>query len=207
MPLVKQDSVPLLVQLKNLQNRTQLGDLTLQDIFLTLGAEGHYVLIFFLILPFLQPVPMLGLSTPFGLLIAIVAWYAFLNKIPWIPQKWQNRKVPTNTIQQIVAGAEKVLNKLSVIFKTRYPQLFRGPFKALNTTVIIVNAILLALPIPVPFSNAIPAWGILFQALANIEDDGILVILSYAQGVFCFFYFFALVKGAETIFSGIWPTV
>lgn len=201
---MKQESVPLIVQLKSLEKRAHQNPLTIHDIFDTLGSEGHYVFIFFLILPFLQPIPMLGLSTPFGTLIAIVAWFAYRNKLPWMPKKWKSRHVPSSTIQHIVKGAEKILGKLSTIFKTRYSRLFRGPFRLINTFVIIINAILLALPIPFPFANAIPAWGVLFQALANIEDDGVLVIISYAQTLFCFLYFFILYKGAETGLEFLW---
>ncbi len=201
---MKPESVPLIAQLKALEARAAQNNLSVGEIFTILGTEGHYVFIFFLVLPFLQPVPMLGLSAPFGVLIAVVAVFAYLNKLPWIPEKWKTKNVPIQTVRQIVVGAEKVLSKLSVIFKTRLPQLFKGPFRLINMLIILINAILLALPIPVPFANAIPAWGILFQALANIEDDGVLVIVSYFQCVLCFFYFFFLAKGVETGLEFLW---
>jgi hypothetical protein len=201
---LKLESVPLITQLKALESRASHNNLSVGEIFNILGTEGHYVFIFFLVLPFLQPVPMLGLSAPFGVLIAVVAVFAYLNKLPWIPEKWKTKSVPIQTVRQIVIGAEKILNKLSVIFKTRWPQFFKGPFRFINMLIIVINAILLALPIPVPFANAVPAWGILFQALANIEDDGVLVLVSYVQCVLCFFYFFVLAKGVETGLEFLW---
>lgn len=44
---------------------------------------------------------------------------------------------------------------------------------------LILNSILLALPLPIPFSNALPAWMIFFQALGHLEEDGFFIVLSY----------------------------
>ena len=60
---------------------------------------------------------------------------------------------------------------------------------------LITNAVLLALPLPIPFSNAIPAWMILLQSLAHLEKDGLFIILPYVQTAVCVFYFLILAKG------------
>jgi hypothetical protein len=51
---------PLLDHLDALEARCEKGDLSLQDVLDTFGVDGHYVIIAFLIIPFLQPIPLLG---------------------------------------------------------------------------------------------------------------------------------------------------
>ncbi len=189
---------PLLNHLDAIEEACVQGNINLQKIFDIFGAEGHYVLILFLILPFLQPIPLLGLSTPFGIIIAMVAIFAYLKKPPRIPKQWGQKNLPSNTVLKIAEGSERIFEKLSFFLHPRLKQLFRNPFRFINMAVIVINAILLALPLPVPFSNTVPAWAILFVTLANPEKDGLFIILSYVQSVLCLLYFALLVEGVGT---------
>lgn len=189
---------PLFDHLDEIEKRCLNGDLSLSEIFEIFGSDGHYVLITFLIIPFLQPVPLLGLSTPFGLLIAVVAVLAHLNRPPSIPKRWSQRKISGAVILKIAEVSEKVFEKIFKILHPRMNFLFQRPFQLLNTIVFVVNALLLALPLPIPFSNAFPAWTIALLALAFLEEDGVFVILSYVLSVICLIYFVMIAKGVET---------
>ncbi len=193
---------PILDYLDSLEEHCSDGDITLTDIFKVFGANGHYFLIVFLIIPFLQPIPLWGLSTPFGILIGFVSTLAYLNKAPWVPERWAHKKLPSKTISLIAEGSERVFEKLSFLIKSRWPKLFEGPFKIINTFILVFCALLLALPLPIPFSNAMPAWAILFQALAQIEKDGAFALLSYVQTIATIVFFIVLSKGA--ILSAEW---
>lgn len=186
---------PLLDHLNALVVKSRDGNPSLQDIVDTLGSEGHFVLITFLIMPFLQPIPLMGMSTPFGLLITFISILAYLGKPPWVPKRWAGKTISASTVVRIAEGSEKIVKRLSFIFKPRLNFLFQRPFRDLNLILLIINAILLTLPLPIPFSNAIPAWMILFQALAHLEKDGFLIILSYIQTIICVVYFLVLAKG------------
>lgn len=192
---------PLLDHLDEIEAHCAQKEITLKTIFNIFGNDGHYVLIFFLILPFLQPIPLFGLSTPFGLLIAVVGFFAFLKRPPAVPERWGSKKLPSGTVLKIAESSEKVFEKLSLIIHPRWKNLFKGPFRYLNLVVLVLNAILLALPLPIPFSNTMPAFVILFQALGHLEEDGALVILSYVQAIICLVYFaligFGLASGIE----------
>jgi hypothetical protein len=59
--------------------------------------------------------------------------------------------------------------------------------------------VLLALPLPIPFSNSIPAWGIVFSCLSVIESNGLFILLSYAFLIANVFFFGALVYVALQI--------
>lgn len=167
--------------------------LSLREVLLTLGSEGHAVALLFLIIPFLQPVPMMGLSTPFGALIGLISYYLYKQQPPWIPDRFAQLPVSSQLILKVSEGAEKIWRKLAVLFKERISSLFVGPvFPLLNSFVIAWNAFLLALPIPFPFSNAVPAWPILMMAIAYMERDGLFVVVSYVMSVLGLGFFTAL---------------
>ncbi len=186
---------PLLNHLDAIEEKCLHGDPSLQDIFDVLGTEGHFVLITFLTIPFLQPIPLLGMSTPFGLLISFIIGLAYFGKPPWLPKRWAKKRIPASTVSKIAEGSEKIVLKLAFIFHPRAKFLFQRPFRDLNMIILIFNAVLLSLPLPIPFSNAIPAWVILLQSLAHLEQDGLFIILSYVQTFICVVYFLYLAKG------------
>lgn len=196
---------PFLEHLDSIEALCEKKDPTLKDIFQIFGPEGHFVLILFMILPFLQPIPMFGLSTVFGALISIVSAFSYLNKPPWLPEKWMNKSLPAKTVLKIATGSEKFFDKVTFFSHPRWPYFFKGPFKSISCLLLIFNAILLALPLPIPFSNAIPAWMIFFQALAYLEEDGLFILLSYIQTLIGFVYFgliaFSVSSGIEKIFG------
>lgn len=206
MTIRKESRIPLSVHLDNLEARCLEENLTLQNILEIFGTEGHHVLIIFLTIPFLQPIPLPGLSTLFGFLIVVVASLAYLRKPPWIPKKWAEKKIEAKIVTQIAESSKRIFVKLAFMIHPRLNFLFQGPFRSINTLLVIANAILLALPLPVPFSNAIPAWMILFQTLAHLEEDGLFVILSYIQTAICLMYFLLIAKGIGTGFDliGSW---
>jgi hypothetical protein len=186
-----------ITKLKSLQTTKSDKDISLKSTFDSFGPLGHYLLILFMILPFLQPVPLMGLSTPFGLMIAVLSFLSYFNKAPWLPKRWSQRAISKEFLGKVISGTEKIFNFLSRFIKERWPIFFKKPFDEIGTVFNIINAVLLALPLPIPFSNALPAWAIFFFALAKIEKDGLFVLISYLQTLFCYVYFLFIWKGAS----------
>jgi hypothetical protein len=186
---------PLLDHLDEIEARCLQGDPRLRDIIDIFGADGHYVLILFFILPFLQPIPLFGLSTPFGLVIAAIAVFAYLQKPAFIPARWAERKLSGATVKRIAEASERIFEKIGFLVHPRMKYMLEGPFKLLNAILLVFNAVLLALPLPIPFSNTLPAWMILFQTLAHLEEDGMFVLLSYVQTLLCLAYFSLILLG------------
>lgn len=180
---------PLLDHLDAIEELCASRDPRFRDILTIFGPDGHYVLMLFLILPFLQPIPLFGLSMPFGLLISVIAVLAFLGKPTWIPARWADLTLKASTVKRIAEGSERVFEKLGFLLHPRMHHFFQGPFRMINVSLVVLNAALLALPIPIPFSNTLPAWMILFQTLAHLEDDGAFIVASYVQTVISLAYF------------------
>ena len=48
---------------------------------------------------------------------------------------------------------------------------------------------LLLLPLPVPFSNSIPAWAIMLMAAGLLERDGLFILGGYITALAAFAFF------------------
>lgn len=180
-----------------LQIEASKEDLTLQRVFSLLGSEGHGALMLFLCLPFLQPLPLPGLSTPLGILIAIVAFYLFRKKTPGLPTRFEKIKISAELISRIAVVAEKIWSVVIKVVKARYEFLVDSiPFRFLSLVVVLVNAFLLALPLPIPFSNTVPVVGIIMTAVGNMEKDGLFILLSYIWCLVVVVFFASLTYGA-----------
>ena len=180
-----------------LQAEAAHGDIKLRRIFDIMGEEGHSVLLMFLCLPYMQPIPIPGLSTPFGILMALIAIYLFLQRPPWLPKRFENLFISAKIVIKVSEMAERVWRKVSLIIKERWAFFHDNfVFKFLNLLVFVVNALLLALPLPIPFSNTLPAIAILLCAMGHTEKDGLFIGLSYLMSAACFAFFSAIVFGA-----------
>lgn len=184
-----------------LQEEASKKDLTLHRIFQLLGEEGHAVIMLFLCLPFMQPIPIPGLSTPLGLLIAIVAFFLYLKRPPWLPKKFENLKISSEVLVKVSEVAEKIWSYASRILKPRLIFLHdSGVFRILNLLVIVVNGVLLALPLPIPFSNTVPVIAIVLNAIGHMEKDGFFILLSYIWCIIVACFFATLTAGAIKLF-------
>lgn len=54
--------------------------------------------------------------------------------------------------------------------------------RILAGAIVAISGVLLALPLPVPFSNALPAYAILLTGLGLAQRDGVAILIG--QGVF-----------------------
>ena len=168
--------------------------LSLRRIIEILHGRGFDVLVIVLVLPFCQPIPLPGLSTPFGVALLFFGLRIALRQRPWLPAWLLRREISYATLTKIVGGAAAVAKRSE---KVIHPQLrfmtHWWSFNAVNGLVIASSAFLLMLPLPIPFSNTIPAWSILLLALGMMEEDGVVITLGY------------LVAGAAwTYFGSLW---
>jgi hypothetical protein len=48
---------------------------------------------------------------------------------------------------------------------------------------IVIASLGLMLPLPIPFSNSIPAWAVVFLAIGMMENDGLCVLLGHLTAI------------------------
>lgn len=181
--------------------------LTLGELVNLLGEMGHGILILLLCLFFLQPIPLPGISTPIGIIIIISSTLQFLNQKPWIPRRFRQREIPQKALHKISGIARKIWSRLEKYLHPRLLFLTRARvFRFVNLLLLIVSAFLLALPLPIPFSNTIPAIVILSIVFAQLEDDGFLILFGYAASLGMAIFFYSLGAGAWSLAQRPWAS-
>lgn len=174
----------------------QRESLSVEDIFRIMGDEGHALLLIFLCLPYMQPIPIPFLSTVFGALTALVGIYYFIRRPPYLPARLKHFAVPSTVIAKVSEIFEKIWMRIGHLIHERWDFFVDRPvWRFINLFVLLTNAFLLALPLPIPMSNFFPNITILLLALGLLEKDGVLILVSYAWSLICYGFFIALSFG------------
>ncbi len=193
------------LHIEALQARAEKGPLRLAEVVEILGEDAHLLLMLFLCLPFAQPIPLPGFSTPLGLMLASLSALHFLKKKVWLPARFREREIPQRHLLSMLKSLRKIWSWFEKWLRPRWSVLLWGMgYRFLNHALIILHAGLLALPLPIPFSNNLPALSILCLLLAYLEEDGLMILVSYVFSVGTVMFFLSI---AATVSLGVanWP--
>jgi len=197
----------LLKAIEMIEQETVNKTLTLGELVTLLGEMGHGILILLLCLFFLQPIPLPGISTPIGMIIIISSTLQFLNQKPWIPRRFRSREIPQKALHKAAGIARKIWSRLEKYLHPRLLFLTRARvFRFVNLLLLIVSAFLLALPLPIPFTNTVPAIVILSIVFAQLEDDGFLILFSYFASFAMVLFFYSLGAGVWSFAQRPWAS-
>lgn len=143
-----------------------------------LEGRVYTLLLVLLSLPFCQPISLPGLSTPFGVIIALLGIrFAFRQK-PWLPRKLLHIRIPARVLPAVMRGAAKLLGWLERFLHPRGVRLFDYRITQLGAGLVIAACgLLLLLPLPIPFSNLLPALTVVFLAASFTERDAVMLAL------------------------------
>ncbi len=159
-------------------------------------GRGFYLLLLAVSLPFVTPVPLPGLSTPFGLVAAIVGFGLALGQKPWLPQRLLSRQIPPGFLNRTLKAAVWIMRFLERLLQPRLA-LFNEAvdFRHLAGLFILVSGVLLLLPLPVPFSNSLPALTIVLLSASAVGRDGAFFLAGCGMGLASLAYFVLLAFG------------
>lgn len=179
-------------ELADLRARSGERAVTLREVLYTLGGRGYMLLVLLLALPFITPIPLPGLSTPFGLAIALIALRLSLGQRPLLSKNLQRRELPAGFIGKLFLVAEKVFRFFEKFLRPRFTYLTDTPLLVqLHAVLMLLAALALLLPLPIPFTNSFPAWTIMLVAAGLLERDGFFILAAYvifAAGVLYFIF-------------------
>jgi hypothetical protein len=151
--------------------------LTLGFIVETTHERSFAVILAFLCLPFLTPLPLPGLSTPFGIAVLLLgAQLAIRKHRPWLPQRLLNWRIPPRFGARLIGFVAKLFRPLEWIIRPRLGFMQNAPAMVLVGIALVFDGALLSLPLPIPFSNAVPAWFALIKILGITEEDGVALM-------------------------------
>jgi hypothetical protein len=189
---------PLSVELAALQARLTGESIQLRTILDALQGRAFELLMIVLVLPFAVPVSVPGMSTPFGIAIAIVAAQLALARLPWLPRRVLEARIPAGFLGKVLAATKGVVAFLERFLRARWPAATRSrTMIALHFGGVIVAALLLAIPLPIPLTNVIPGWAILLLALGLMERDGLFIAAGHLTVVISLVYFALLGESAH----------
>ena len=149
---------------------------TLADI-LQLAGERTFGFFFVLLSwPSALPLPAPGYSTPFGLVIFLLAIQLMSGrKAPWLPDKIMHRPLELKTVQGFLKAGMPWLKKLEIVCRPRLTFICTG----LSGRIIIglgISLMAISMMIPIPGTNTLPAMGIFLTGFGLMDDDGAITL-------------------------------
>ena len=169
--------------LEMLHARVKGKSLTLAELKQSLKGRGSAMLLVLLALPFCF-IAIPGLSTPFGIAICLVGGCLVMGREPWLPQFILRWRLSSTRLAQLLTGAIKVARHLEKFVRPRLAFLHAGPgMLRLIGLGIVIASLGLMLPLPIPFSNSIPAWAVVLLAIGMMEKDGLCVLLGHLTAI------------------------
>lgn len=125
-------------------------------------------------------IPFVGMSMPFGLAIAGLAWQLFVGrKHPWLPKRVRDHHVSIKTIDLLGTRVAKVTMGMEKIVRPRFAFLTTGLMLKGLAFSILLQAVGLALPLPLPGSNWFFIFPIIIFSIALMEEDGLLALVGH----------------------------
>jgi hypothetical protein len=174
----------LSVKLEAVQSRLKGRSATIAELKEALEGRGSAMLLIFLALPFCF-IAIPGLSVPFGIAICVIGVCLMLGRDPWLPDFILRRRLPSNSVSQLLLGAAKIASPIEKLIKPRLAFLHAGPgMLRLIGFGIVIAGLGLMLPLPIPFTNSIPAWAVLLLAIGMMEKDGLFVLFGHLTALF-----------------------
>lgn len=179
----------------------EVETVTLREVIGLLHGRGFVLLLLLLALPFSTPVPLPGLSTPFGLIIALIGVRLAFGAKPWLPAKLLDTRLPPNVFAKVFAVTRKIILAFERLLRPRLLWVTSSPRREqLHAVPIVVCAVMLLLPLPIPFSNTIPAWAIMLTAAGLLERDGVFILVGYIATLLGVVFFGAMaIFGVEAL--------
>lgn len=151
--------------------------LTLGLIVEATGERAFGVLMAFICLPFITPIPVPGLSIPFGLALFLLGLQLAIRKDrPWLPERMQRYRLPQKFGKRLIGFVVKVFKPLERVIGPRLLFMRNPVAMVLVGLALCIDGILLAFLPAIPGSNFIPAWMALIKILGITEEDGISLL-------------------------------
>jgi hypothetical protein len=170
--------------LQNLLEENAAGSLRIGSILEQTGEQGFGILCGLLIIPMLIPVPipLAGLSTILSLIPFLLGLQMLLGyHKPVLPKRLMDISLSPKVSGIMLSGLSRALSPLERLAQPRLKRISqKKAFQQLAGLCMAWNALLMGLPLPIPFTNLAPAYAILALIIGILELDGLFILLGYA---------------------------
>jgi hypothetical protein len=171
------------------------------------GTNGFGTIAGILTIPMLVPlpIPLAGFSALVGSGIILVGCQLALGySKPWLPQRIARLELSPAASQKLLKNINRLLQPLERMSRHRFSR-FSNSFWGYRITGICLawDALLMSLPLPIPLTNLLPAYTILFLAIGLLEVDGLFILIGYGMTM-ATTMFFASIAGTIWQLASYW---
>jgi len=122
-------------------------------------------------------IPFVGLSTPFGLVIALLGGQLMLGRTrPWLPARARRRALTLAMLDRVLGLLLRRTQWLARLSRRRWEPLIRP--RVIGGGIVLL-ALGLALPLPIPGSNLVFLAPLFLYAVGILERDGLWIVLGH----------------------------
>jgi len=175
----------------------------LSDALERIGANSFCFASILLAVPFIQPIPLGPLTMICGATFIALGWQMARGyPSPTLPKAARDLRIRGKFWLTIISFTQRILSFTRQFSRERHSWFLDGERgRAMVGWLIFTGGALLALPMAnLPLNNFFPALMIFFAALAWIERDSLMIIISVAWGGVTILYF-AVVAAAFWFFG------
>lgn len=179
------------------------SQVTLQEILQLAGERIFGFLFVILSLPSALPVPAPGYSTPFGLVLFVLALQLIAGaKLPWLPQKISHRPIELKQVQGVIKAGIPWLRRIELLSRPRLSYICTSLPGRVGIGIMIA-LMGISMMIPIPGTNTLPAMGIFVTGFGLMEDDGAIslggLVLCLMGGILSTSILIALFVGGTSL--------
>ncbi len=126
-------------------------------------------------------IPFFGLSTPFGLAIALIGSQMMVGRTqPWLPKRARRRELKMEMLDRVATLLAKRTKWIAGSTRHRWQTLVQPRLIGLG---IVILALGLALPLPIPGSNLVFLIPLFIYSVGVLERDGLWIVLGHIATV------------------------
>jgi hypothetical protein len=122
-------------------------------------------------------IPFVGLSTPFGLAIALLGGQLMLGRRqPWLPERARRRALSMAMLDRVLGLLARRTRWMARLSRRRWELALQPRLIGLG---VVLLALGLALPLPIPGSNLVFLIPLFAYAIGVLERDGAWIVVSH----------------------------
>jgi hypothetical protein len=126
-------------------------------------------------------IPFVGVSTPFGLAIALVGIQLVIGRErPWLPRRARARTLTRHMLERVSGLLARRTHWLARLTRRRWELAIMRRVVGIG---VVVLALGLALPLPFPGSNLVFLIPLFVYAVGLLERDGLWIVLGHVGAV------------------------
>ncbi|MEO1390527.1 MAG: exopolysaccharide biosynthesis protein [Cyanobacteria bacterium J06634_6] len=187
---------------------TRSAEVTLNEILEIAGERTFGFLFVLLSLPSALPIPAPGYSTPFGIVMFLLAVQLIIGREqPWMPDKFRKKGFERQKIQGLIGKGIPWLQKIELVARPRLTPVCtsRVGQMVLGVAIALMS---ISMMIPIPLTNTLPAIGIFVTGFGLLDDDGAISLAGLTICAISFtttsaILYLLLVKGPQVMLDSV----